>query len=382
MGRLFKSSTINGMPLTNRFVRSATWEGMAGTQGEVTPRLIETMADLAQGGVGLIISGHAYVRPEGQATPWQLGVYKDELIPGLREMAAAVHDAGGRTVLQLAHAGNFAAEDLIDQPPLVVSNYEGLASTPRREITTGDIRALVAAFADGARRARKAGFDGVQIHSAHGYLLSQFLSPIFNRRRDDYGGSIANRCRIHLEVVRAIREAVGRDYPLLIKMNCRDFQENGLSLEDSIQAASLLAAAGLDAIELSGGLLTGGKMSPTRPGINTEEKEAYFSAELRAFRKAVNLPLILVGGIRSFAVAERLVDDGLADYISMSRPFIREPALINRWKAGDLGRAECKSDNLCFKPGFKGEGIYCVTREREKDKKGGPLESSLNPMPF
>ncbi len=368
MSRLFESSFINNLQLPNRFMRSATWEGMAGSDGSVTDRLIQTLVALAQGEVGLIIAGHAYVRPEGQATPAQLGIYKDELLPGLQKLTKAVHDQGGRLAAQLAHAGNFAAENLITQPPWAVSAYEGLAESPRHEITADDIKELVAAFAAAARRARDAGFDAVQIHSAHGYLLSQFLSPIFNRRRDDYGGTIANRARVHVEVVRAIREAVGSDFPVMIKMNCQDFAENGLTVADSIQAADMMAKAGLDAIELSGGLLTGGKLSPTRPGINSPEKEAYFSEELRDFREAINLPLILVGGIRSFEVAERLVDDGLTDYIAISRPFIREPDLIKRWRAGDRRRAECKSDNLCFKPAFAGQGIYCVTAEKEKSK--------------
>jgi 2,4-dienoyl-CoA reductase-like NADH-dependent reductase (Old Yellow Enzyme family) len=130
----------------------------------------------------------------------------------------------------------------------------------------------------------------------------------------------------------------------------------------------MLADAGLDAIELSGGLLTGGKLSPSRSGIKSEEQEAYFKEDAQAFKKAMNVPLILVGGMRSFEVAERLVEEGVADYISMSRPFIREPALVNRWKAGDHGRATCKSDNLCFGPGVQGKGIYCVTEEMEKAK--------------
>jgi 2,4-dienoyl-CoA reductase-like NADH-dependent reductase (Old Yellow Enzyme family) len=368
MSNLFKETKLNGMQLSNRFVRSATWEGMAADDGAVTPKLMEMMNALAKGGVGLIISSHTYVRPEGKAGPWQLGVYKDELIPGLREMVASVHERGGRIVMQLAHAGHFAAEKLTGQPPLVVSDFEGLAGSPRKEMTACDIREIVSAFGDAAGRAKAAGFDGVQIHSAHGYLLSQFLSPAFNKRTDEYGGSPSNRARIHQEVYRAIREVVGNDYPILIKMNCRDFDENGLSLEDSVRAAGLLAGAGLDAIEVSGGLVTGGALSPSRPGINSEEKEAYFKEELRSFRKAVSIPLILVGGIRSFEVAERLVDDGMADYISMCRPFIREPDLINRWKAGDRRKAECNSDGLCFKPGLEGKGIYCVTREREKAK--------------
>ena len=159
---------------------------------------------------------------------------------------------------------------------------------------------------------------------------------------------------------------MGSDYPVLVKMNCRDFAENGLSLEDSIIAAGLLADAGLDAIELSGGLLFSRKLSPSRPRIDSEDKEAYFREELRAFKKQIHIPLILVGGNRSFDVAEGLVAEGSADYISMSRPFICEPDLISRWKSGDRRRAACKSDNLCFGPGLEGGGIRCVTKQREE----------------
>jgi 2,4-dienoyl-CoA reductase-like NADH-dependent reductase (Old Yellow Enzyme family) len=365
MSILFESTEINGMKLNNRFVRSATWEGMASPEGAVTPKLIETMMALSKGGVGLIISGHTYIRQEGQASPLQLGVYSDDLIPGLKEMAVAVHDEGGKIVMQLAHAGHFAAEKITGKTPLVVSNYEGLAKTHRKEAADSDIKELVSAFADAALRAKSAGFDGVQIHSAHGYFLSQFLSPAFNRRADKYGGKIENRTRVHLETVKAVRSAVGNNYPVLIKMNCRDFIENGLELEDSIAAAKLLSDAGIDAIELSGGVLTGGKLSPSR-SVNSPEKEAYFREELREFKKEIKIPIMLVGGNRSFEAAESLVKEGSADYISMCRPFIREPDLISRWKSGDRRKAECKSDNLCFIPGLEGKGIYCVTKEREK----------------
>lgn len=368
MSKLFERTVINGMELSNRFVRSATWEGMASEDGSITPKLTDTMIALAKGGVGLIISSHAYVLPEGQAGPWQLGIYKDELVEGLREMTSAVHDSGAKIAMQIAHAGKFAAGPLIGRPPMVVSDFEGLSKSPSEEITTDYIREMVSAFADAARRAKAAGFDAVQIHSAHGYLLNQFLSPAFNRRQDEYGGSIENRARIHLEIYQAIRKVVGEKFPVLIKLNCQDFSENGLSLEDSLQVGRMLADAGLDAIELSGGLLTGGKLSPSRSGIKSEEQEAYFREDARAFKNQINIPLILVGGTRSLEVAERLVEDGLADYISMSRPFIREPALINRWKAGDRGRALCKSDNLCFGPGVQGKGIYCVSEEIEKGK--------------
>ncbi|SEM60716.1 2,4-dienoyl-CoA reductase [Syntrophus gentianae] len=365
MKKLFETSQIGGMNLANRFVRSATWEGLATAEGGVTPRLIERMTRLARGGVGLIISSHTYVRPEGQATPWQLGIYKDELIPGLSEMAGAVHKNRGRIVLQLAHAGAFAAESVIDRLPLAVSNYEGLADSPRKQISRQDIEELVGAFADGARRAKAAGFDGVELHAAHGYLLSQFFSPLYNRRRDEYGGSVENRARVCLEILSAIRETVGRDYPVLIKMNGQDYSRGGLVREESVQIAQLLAEVGIDAVEVSGGLLKSIKTSPSRPRIDQVEKEVYFREDARLFKKVLTIPLILVGGIRSFEVAEQLVADGEADYISMSRPLIREPELVSRWQAGDRRRAECTSDNLCFAPGFKGEGVYCVSREKE-----------------
>lgn len=366
MSKMFETSEINGMQLANRFVRSATWEGMAADDGAATPELIDLMAELARGGVGLVISGHTYVSPEGQANQWQLGVYKDELVAGLSEMAKAVHDNGGKIVMQLAHSGLTASPDLTGQEPIGPSTLQDPDVPPGVQMSESDIARVVAAFAAGAKRAQSAGFDGVQIHGAHGYLLSEFLSPYFNRRQDQYGGSIENRSRIVLEVLRAVRGAVGNDYPVLIKMNCQDFLENGLSLDDSIQAAVMLAEEGIDAIEISGGTPRSGKLGAARVGIKSEEKEAYFQNEARAFRDKVNIPLILVGGNRSFQVAERIVNDGIADYVSMCRPLIREPDLVGRWKSGDLSRAACVSDNMCFVPARKGDGLYCLTTEKEE----------------
>jgi 2,4-dienoyl-CoA reductase-like NADH-dependent reductase (Old Yellow Enzyme family) len=341
---------------------------MATDTGECTPELVDLMAKLARGGVGLIISGHAYVQIEGKAGPGQLGVYRDRLISGLQKMTEAVHENDGKIVMQLAHAGAMADPAITGGTPLAPSNIEGLPSSTCREMTPADIQKVVDAFAAGANRAQIAGFDGVQIHAAHGYLLSQFLSPFFNRRVDDYGGSIGNRARVLLQVLNAVRETVGPDYPMLVKMNCRDFHDSGLSLEDSIQAGIMLAQAGIDAIEISGGNQKSGTLGAVRRGITSAKKEAYFQAEAGDFRQHINVPLMLVGGNRSFPVAERLVNEGVTDYISMSRPLIREPDLINRWKAGDRRKAACKSDNLCFGPARKGEGIYCVTQKRERNR--------------
>jgi len=363
---MFEPREINGLQLSNRFVRSATWEGMATESGECTSKLIDLMAGLARGGVGLIISGHTYVSLEGKAGTKQLGVYDDELIPGLQAMTTAVHENGGKIVMQLAHAGIFAASELTGITPLAPSNLDGVYESAHREMTATDIQEVVAAFAAGAKRAHQTGFDGVQIHAAHGYLLSQFLSPYFNRRTDEYGGSIQNRAGASLEVVRAVRAAVGDGYPVLVKMNCRDFHDNGLSLEDSVQAGIMLEKAGIDAIEISGGNRIAGKLGPARVGIKSDDREAYFQNEAGVFKKDIQVPLILVGGNRSFQVAEHLVEEGPADYVSMCRPLIREPDLINRWKSGDLRKSTCDSDNLCFGPAQKGEGIYCVTEARQK----------------
>jgi 2,4-dienoyl-CoA reductase-like NADH-dependent reductase (Old Yellow Enzyme family) len=333
---------------------------MATSDGAPTPALIEKMEDLAKGGVGLIISSHAYVSPEGQAVAGQLGAYKDELIPSLQLMTEVVHRLGGKIVMQLSHAGCFASQKSTGSDRWVVSD-DGKPGA--HVMTAQDIGNITAAFAEGARRAQMAGFDGVQLHSAHGYLLSQFLSPVFNHRDDDYGGDIQNRARMVLEVCQAVRKAVGKNYPVLIKLNCQDFVENGLTLEDSAQVGLMLAEAGLDAIELSGGLLTSVKLSPSRPAKPSAPEEPYYLNEAREFKKQVSIPLILVGGIRSLAMSEYILENGIADYVAMSRPFIKDPDLINRWKAGQSVKSECKSDNRCFRTGFSGHGISCDSKD-------------------
>jgi len=370
MPELFEPTEINGMKLPNRFVRSATWEGMAAEDGACTPALLECMTGLSRGGVGLIISSHAYVLRNGQAGPWQLGAYSDHLLPGLLEMTQSVHRHGTPIALQLAHAGFLAFAHATGEPPMAPSVVEGISKGEKRQMTETDIQAVVEAFGRAAGRARAAGFDAVQIHAAHGYLLSQFLSPAFNKRTDGYGGTLENRARPLMQVLASVRQAVGKDYPVLVKMNSRDFLEGGLDIQDSVAVGRILQEGGIDAIELSGGTLVSGKLGPSRPGIRSHEKEAYFEDAAKAFKDNVSVPLILVGGIRSLEVAERLLKEGTADYLSMCRPLIREPDLVNRWRAGDRRTAACLSDNMCFEPARAGKGIYCVTEEKEKERAG------------
>jgi len=361
MTQLFDTTTINGMVLKNRFIRSATWEGLAEEDGTCTPELIQRVTQLAAGGVGLIISGHAYVEPRGKAGNRQLGIYDDRLIPELTRMTEAVHQRGGRIVAQLNHAGMFADPEMTGQTPIGPSSGTGLTQHQMEEMTDQDIQGIVRAFALSAKRAQDADFDGIQIHAAHGFLLNQFLSPFFNKRQDRYGGDILKRSNLLLEVLKEIRARVGRDYPVLIKMNTQDFLDGGLEVDESIRIARILAQNSMDAIELSGGTLLSGRLSPARKGILKETDEAYFRDDAMLFRKEIHIPLILVGGIRSFHVAEQIVNENVADYVSMCRPFIREPGLIDRWKSGDREKSICISDNLCYGPLLSGEGVRCIT---------------------
>ncbi|MFW6180081.1 MAG: tRNA-dihydrouridine synthase, partial [Desulfohalobiaceae bacterium] len=217
----------------------------------------------------------------------------------------------------------------------------------------------------------KAGFDAVQIHAAHGYCLSQFLSPYFNQRQDEYGGDIEGRSRIVREVLQAIKIGAGTEYPVLIKINAQDFLSPGFSMQDMLEVCKMLAEEGLEAVELSGGTRVSGEYIPSRTHpIKSAEDEVYYFQEAQQFKQAVDLPLILVGGIRSPEVAENLVTQDQADLISMSRPLVREPDLIQRWRSGNREPAACISDNKCFKPILNGEGIYCVhTQKGNKNSK-------------
>lgn len=361
MAKLFERTRLGKLELANRLVRSATWMGLATGDGQVTADLIEVMEMLARGGAGLIVTGHAYVSPEGQASPRQLGAYADHLVEGLARMAGAVHGRGGKIVLQLAHAGVFARTNLTGMPALAVSRTGKFEPGKCRVIEAEDIERLVSDFVAAAKRAVEAGFDGIQLHAAHGYLLGQFISPLFNRRTDRYGGSAAGRTLLCRRILAAVRATVGPAFPVLIKMNSSDLSPGGLSPDQAVEAAAYLAKEGVCAIEISGGLPRGGGLSPTWTGIDSPDKEAYFSSEASLFRKNLDVPLILVGGIRSFEVAANIVEQGLTDLVAMSRPFICEPDLAARWQAGDRRPARCRSDNLCFGPGLAGKGVRCVT---------------------
>jgi 2,4-dienoyl-CoA reductase-like NADH-dependent reductase (Old Yellow Enzyme family) len=379
MAKLFEKSTINGMNLDNRFVRSATWEAMANEDGSCSQRLADVMVRLARGGVGLIISGHTYVSKEGQAGPRQLGIYSDDLVPGLKDMVDAVHRENGRIVLQLAHAGCVAARQLTGKEPLGPSIVENKGEYICRQMTRAEIESVVDDFGKASSRAKQAGFDGVQIHAAHGYLLTQFLSPYFNKRSDEYGGPVEHRAKIVLDVLKNMRASVGDRFPVLIKMNSEDFLEGGLKQDEMLTVAAMLEKSGIDSIELSGGTFLSGQNAPIRRGkIGDKKKDAYYREAAKLFKENIHVPLMLVGGIRSYETALELVEDGITDYVSLCRPLIREPDLVNRWEKGDVRKSQCLSDNLCFGPISEGEGVYCVTEKRTANRGKSRDKNSKN----
>jgi 2,4-dienoyl-CoA reductase-like NADH-dependent reductase (Old Yellow Enzyme family) len=367
MPKLFEEVTLSGMTLRNGFVRSATFEGMADSTGAPKDSLVGLTEELAKGEVGLIISSHAYIEPRGRVRPSQLGVYDDSLVPGLSKLADAAHANGSKTLLQIAHGGCTGNEPVgYNVGPSAVTLPDGRTC---RELSKSEIAGIVDDFRRAARRAMDAGFDGVQIHSAHAYLLSEFLSPYFNRRTDEYGGKLINRARLHLEVLGAVRSEIGDGVPVFMKINSDDFIDGGFTRQEMVQVAGMLEEEGITAIEISGGTpLSPAERGFSRPGMQPVEEEVYYLDAAKMFKDAVSTPLVLVGGIRTFAVAQQLVEDGIADFIALSRPLIREPHLIRRWHAGDTAVATCIHCNQCFGPARSGEGMYCIPERKLREK--------------
>ncbi len=378
MATLFEETTINGMTMRNRVVRSATWEGMCEPDGRPTEKLINFYRDLAQGGIGLIVSGYTFVRPEGKQLPGKMGIHTDDFANDYENLTAAVRDAGGKIAVQLVHAGGQTDVKSAGRQPLAPSavHVDQFPEMPA-ELTKDEIGDIVEAFGQGARRAKAWGFDAVQLHGAHGYLINQFLSPLTNRRADEYGGGIENRCRFLLQVYGKVRETVGGDYPVLIKLNATDHLDGGLEIDDALYAAKKLSEAGIDAIEVSAGTPASGKKSPAREKINKPDKEAYHLGLASRIKEAVRCPVMVVGGFRSYEIVENAIRDHGMDYIAMARPLIREPGLANRWLQGDRGPAKCISCSSCFMPGIEEGGIYCVIEKKEREKAAKGLAQTL-----
>jgi 2,4-dienoyl-CoA reductase-like NADH-dependent reductase (Old Yellow Enzyme family) len=379
---------IGSMLVPNRLVRSATHEGLA-DHGQVTAELIEAIVRLAQGQVGTIVTGESAIAPDGGLGGTQIGLWHDETVSGLSKMADAVHAASAsRLVVQISHAGPNARGTT---EPVAPSAVHTLAlPAPPRALLWPEIEEILEAFAETARRVKEAGVDGVQFHMCHGDLPSSFLSKITNRRLDQWGGSLDNRMRFSLEMVRRARVAVGPDYPLLAKISATDFK-GGWKLEDAQVLAQALVAEGIDAVEVSAGT------SETWPGMSRGEvpvdmiaeglgggwlkrwtttlyfassrrrfafQEAYLMPEALAIKDViVDTPVIAVGGFRTVQTMEMALLQGI-DLVALSRPLIREPDLVRRMLAGETDRSTCRNCNRCvIAVDFQGKPLQCYCED-------------------
>ena len=356
MSVLFTPIRIGSVAVPNRFVRSATHDYMATDEGHVTDAEVDLYRGLAEGEVGLIITGHSFVQPSGKASPRQMAVHDDRFVEGLSRIPAAVRRTPSRVFLQIAHAGRQTKPSLCGCVPVSPSAvYDPSSKVAPRELGASEIPQLVADFVSAAVRAERAGFDGVQLHAAHGYLLSSFLSPHTNRRTDAWGGPAENRAKALLEILRGVKSACGRDFPVIVKLNSTDFLEDGLPVEEAVAIARMLEAGGIDGIEVSGGMAEAGRGS-VWPGQRSEAEEGYFVENAARIKRAVGVPVFGLGGIRTLAAAERMVADGRVDLVSLSRPLIRDPFLVRDFREGRAERSACVSCNKCFNP----RGIRCA----------------------
>jgi 2,4-dienoyl-CoA reductase-like NADH-dependent reductase (Old Yellow Enzyme family) len=380
----FTPFTLGSLRLRNRIVKPATFEGMC-PGGRVSPALVEHHRAVAAGGAALTTVAYASISPDGRSYATQLTMEPDAA-PGLRTLVDAVHREGAAVSLQLGHCGYFADRRLVGGRPLGASrrfNTYGLSFA--RPATEADLARVVADFAASARVAAGAGLDAVELHFGHGYLVSQFLSPFTNRRTDRWGGSLENRARLAVEVLRAVREAVGPDYPVLLKVNLRDGFPGGLEVEEAIEVARRLEAEGATGLVLSGGFVSRTPLYmlrgdvPVRQMAAVQERwwaragltlfgrllvqaypyeEGFFLEEARRVRAAVRLPLVLLGGVKSLPVIDRALSDGF-ELVGMGRALLHDPALPRRMERGEVTTSGCVPCNECIAEMDRG-GVRCT----------------------
>lgn len=354
---------IGRVALRNRLVRASTSETMATDAGAATPALVKLYEDLATGGAGLLLTGHIFVTADGQCTPRQIGLHEDRLVDGLAELTRRVHAHGARIFAELSHAGSQTM-----MPGLTPLAPSGRSSAiypgAPRAMTEAEIGAVIAAFGDAARRAVAAGFDGIHLHGGNGYLMAQFASPASNLRDDDWGGDAARRGRFASAILAAVRAAVGPDVPVTARLGMLDSTPGGLTLAEGLDRLAGLAAEGLDGVEPTYNLMASYREN-IRPYVAVRAgralrdwvlprlwaapaPEAYYRPLARAVRERVNLPLILVGGVRSTATMQAVLAAGDADFLSFARPFVREPDFPAQLAAGRQGLLDCVSCNICL----------------------------------
>lgn len=324
MKKLFESVRLGNLTLKNRLIRSATWEGLALPDGGIPEETYGIYRELAEGSVGAIITGFTSVANNDHYFGGMMRLSRDDLIPQYRRLTGLIHQASCSVIVQLALGGFYREKRLVEPEAMSVD----------------EVRKVVGLFVDAACRAKEAGFDGVQIHAAHFFFLSRFISPAVNHRTDAYGGSTENRIRILLEILQGIRHAAP-ELHLTVKINSSDFTHHGLEEPESLIVCKALASAGIDSIEVSG---NGTSVQGIRAGIN----EGYFASFAAMLAKQVDVPVIAVGGWRSVRCMEAALNDTEIEFLSLSRPLIREPDLPKKMQGGESTVSQCVSCNACY----------------------------------
>ncbi|MHC5348850.1 NADH:flavin oxidoreductase [Pseudomonas sp. A46] len=394
LDRLLGPARLAGLTLRNRVIKTATFEGMCpgGVPGD---DLIRHHAGMARGGVGLTTVAYCGVSPDGLTFPDQMWMHGG-VFAQLQRLAEAVHAEGGAVSAQLAHCGYFSRNKPRGiprprGPSACINQYGVFSGVPfGGAMDRKDIDRTVAEYAAAASLVRDAGFDAIEIHMGHGYLLSQFISPLLNRRRDDYGGSLENRMRLPLQVLAAVRAAVGKDFPLLAKLNLSDGLAEGLGIDESCRAAQWLEQGGLDAIVMSGGLVSRTSMflfrgeSPLPSMIPLEKnrlqrtamkwfgaaafpsmpyEELYFLEMARQMRRAVRMPLVYLGGVATAESMGRAMAEGF-DFIAMGRALLNDPNLLQRLaEQGPAWKSACTHCNQCVASMGLPGGIRCTLNQ-------------------
>ena len=377
---VFSEGIIARMKIKNRLVRSATYEAAMTEDGRTTDKILMLYKDLSEGGVGMIITGHMAVLPQGKGQARQTPINADTFIPEIARIADTVHRYGNscKIVAQLSHSGRQVLQWAVKHEH-VSAQAVGPSAVPSpilrmqaRALSLEEIQQVIQAFVDAIVRVQQAGYDGAQLHAAHGYLLSSFLSPYTNRRTDPYGGSSPNRVRIIREIITRARRQVG-DFPILIKINCDDHVEGGISPDSFPELAGEIERAGVDAIEVSGGMwdclvrseeelgFIPVPIPEARTYINTPERQSYFLNYVKNLKLSV--PILLVGGNRNIEHMENILHEGHVSFFSLCRPLINEPGLPQRWLEGQgKETAHCVSCNGCMTTIAKGP-VSCLLKK-------------------
>jgi 2,4-dienoyl-CoA reductase-like NADH-dependent reductase (Old Yellow Enzyme family) len=380
--KVFSQGKIANLTLKNRIVRSATGEGAVTREGIFTDKMLPIYRDLAKGGAGMIVTGLIAPMPEARALNEQSCLWTEEHKKEVAKIANEVHSNSSdcKIIAQLCHGGG---QKLTDNVECVgPSAYTSPVSKKHiRELSENEIREIIDAFINAAVMTKEAGFDGCQLHAAHGWLLSAFLSPYTNHRTDYFGGSVKNRVNIIKDIVAGIKEKIV-GFPILIKINCDDSVVGGIDIDNFHELAKEIERTGVDAIEISGGTWDCLVRTEEELGffpipipeahirINSPEKQSYFARYTEQLD--ISIPIILIGGHRNIDRMEEIVNQGKVDFVSMCRPFICEPDLPNRWLKGKgSANAECISCNLCIFAAKSG-GVACTYKV--KNLKGKEIE--------